>query len=137
MRVDELRGIYLFAGLSDEQLLELIAAGDEVPFVDGQELFRAGEPADAWWVLVDGRVNLVRRTDREESVVAVMDKPGVWAGGFRAWSDTAGYLATGRGASHGRMFRVPSSVLGERVRAWFPFGGHLIAGFFNTVRNLE
>jgi signal transduction histidine kinase len=137
MRVEELRAIYLFAGLSDEQLLELIAAGDEVPFVEGQELFRAGEPADAWWVLIDGRVNLVRRTEREESVVGVMDRPGLWAGGFRAWSDTSGYLATGRGASYGRMFRVPASALGERVRAWFPFGGHLIEGFFNTVRNLE
>jgi signal transduction histidine kinase len=137
MRADDLRGIYLFAGLSDEQLLELIAAGDEVPFVAGQELFRAGEPADSWWVLLDGRVDLVRRTGHEESVVGALDRPGAWAGGFRAWSDTSGYLATARGAGQGRVFRVPASALGERVRAWFPFGGHLIEGFFNTVRNLE
>jgi signal transduction histidine kinase len=137
MRIEELRGIYLFAGLTDEQLRELIEVGDEVSFVDGQELFHEGEPADFWWVLVDGRIDGVRRRGHEESVVAVMDRPGIWAGGFRAWSDTGGYLLTGRGAGPGRMFRVPASALGERVRAWFPFASHLIGGFFNTVRTLE
>jgi len=137
MRVEELRGIYLFAGLSDEQLLELIEIGDEVRFVNGQELFHEGDPADFWWVLIDGRIDGVRRSGHEESVVAVMDTPGTWAGGFRAWSDTGGYLLTGRGAGPGRMLRVPASALGERVHAWFPFAGHLIVGFFNTVRTLE
>ena len=41
-----------------------------------------------------------------------MDRPGLWAGGFRAWDQTSSYLATGRGASDGRMFQVPSAVLG-------------------------
>jgi hypothetical protein len=35
------------------------------------------------------------------------------------------------------MFRVPAVALGDLVRAWFPFGVHLINGFFQTVRNLE
>src|SRR5262249_12167120 len=47
------------------------------------------------------------------------------------------YLATGRGAKAGRMFRVPSAALGECVRRWFPFGVHLIEGFFQTVRRMD
>src|SRR6516164_960513 len=137
MLVEDLRGIFMFDGLSDEQLGELIAAGDEVHFEDGDVLFREGEAADFWWVLLAGRVELLRRTRWEESVVGVMDRPGVWAGGFRAWSDQAGYLATGRGASPGVMLRVPARALGEQARAWFPFGVHLIEGFFQTVRNME
>ena len=35
------------------------------------------------------------------------------------------------------MLRVPAEALGERVLAWFPFGVHLIEGFFQTVRNME
>src|SRR5260370_1535591 len=35
------------------------------------------------------------------------------------------------------MLRAPAEALGERARAWFPFGVHLIAGFFQTVRNME
>ena len=89
-----LRGIFLFDGLDDEQLSELIARGEEVRFDEGDVLFAQGDPADFWWVLLEGRVDLLRRAGREESVVAAMDRPGVWAGGFRAWTDSAGYLAT-------------------------------------------
>jgi signal transduction histidine kinase len=137
MLIDDLRGVFLFEGLSDEQIRDLIAAGDEVHFERGDVLFQEGEAADFWWVLVRGRVELLRRTRWEESVAGVMDRPGVWAGGFRAWSGQAGYLATGRGAGPGVMLRVPAAALGERARAWFPFGVHLIEGFFQTVRNME
>src|SRR5215467_9796027 len=137
MPIDDLRGVFLFAGLSDEQFRDLIAAGDEVRFESGDVLFHEGEAADFWWVLVEGQVELLRRTRWEESVAGVMDRPGVWAGGFLAWSDQAGYMATGRGVSPGVMLRVPAGALGDLARAWFPFGVHLIAGFFQTVRNME
>jgi len=137
MLIDDLRGVFLFEGLSDEQLGDLVAAGDEVRFGSGDVLFREGEAADFWWVLLAGRVELLRRTRWEETVAGVMDRPGVWAGGFQAWSDQAGYLATARGASSGVMLRVPAKALGELARAWFPFGVHLIEGFFRTVRTME
>jgi signal transduction histidine kinase len=137
MLIDDLRDLFLFQGLSDEQLGDLIAAGDEVRFETGDVLFREGEAADFWWVLVAGRVELLRRSRWEESVAGVMERPGVWAGGFLAWSDQAGYMATGRAATPGVMLRVPAKALGELVRAWFPFGVHLIEGFFRTVRNME
>lgn len=137
MHIDDLRTIFLFDGLSDEQLLELIAVGDEVHFDKGDELFREGDAADFWWVLLDGRIELLRRSGQEESVVRVMDRPGVWAGGFRAWADTAGYLATGCGASPGRILRVPSGALGVLARTWCPFAVHLIQGVFQTVRTME
>jgi signal transduction histidine kinase len=137
MLIDDLRDLFLFQGLSDEQLGDLIAVGDEVRFETGDVLFREGEAADFWWVLVAGRVELLRRTRWEESVAGVMERPGVWAGGFLAWSDQAGYMATGRAATPGVMLRVPAEALGERVRDWFPFGVHLIEGFFRTVRNME
>jgi signal transduction histidine kinase len=137
MLIDDLRDLFLFKGLSDEQLGDLIAAGDEVYFETGDVLFHEGESADFWWVLLAGRVELLRRTRWEESVAGVMERPGVWAGGFRAWADQAGYMATGRAASPGVMLRIPAKALGERVQAWFPFGVHLIEGFFRTVRSME
>jgi signal transduction histidine kinase len=135
--LDELRSIYLFAGLGDEKLERLIAVGEEVHFEDGQLLFREADPADAWWMLLEGRIELTRRSGRERSVIGAMDRPGIWAGGFRAWTDAAGYLATGTGAGSGRVLRVPSTALAELAHAWFPFGVHLIEGFFRTVRNIE
>jgi signal transduction histidine kinase len=138
MDIDDLRDLFVLDGLSDEQLAGLLAAGEEVRFDEGKELFREGDPADFWWVLLDGRVDLVRRAGREEAVVMLtMERPGVWAGGFQAWNPSSSYLATARGASSGRMFRVPSGALGELTRSWFPFGVHLIEGFFQTVRSMD
>jgi signal transduction histidine kinase len=137
MQLEDLRALFIFDGVSDDKLRQLLAAGEEVQFYEGMELFREAAPADWWWVLVDGLVELVRQAGREEPVVMRMDRPGLWAGGFRAWDQASSYLATGRGASEGRMFRVPSAALGELARDWFPFGVHLIEGFFQTVRMMD
>jgi len=123
---DELRSIDLFGGLTDQQLSELLAGSSEVGFRPGLELFREGEHADFWWVLLEGVVALTRHVGGEETVVAKMEVPGRWAGGFRAWDDQGVYLATGRAATTGRVLRIPADVLRERMKAWFPLGGHLI-----------
>ena len=137
MRVDELRSLGLFDGLRDDQLAELVEGGTEVRVEPGVVLFREGEHADFWWVLLDGAVDLVRHVGREDTVVARMDAPGRWAGGFRAWDEQGVYLATGRGATQGRVLRVPAAVLRERSSAWFPFAGHLIEGLYHTARSIE
>ena len=137
MRVDELRTLSLFDGLTDNQLAELVESGTEVRIVPGVDLFREGEHADFWWVLVDGTIDLVRHVGREDVLVARMDLPGRWAGGFRAWDEQGVYLATGRGVTGGRVLRVPAEVLRERSDSWFPFGGHLIEGLYRTARSVE
>jgi signal transduction histidine kinase len=137
MRLEDLRHLHLFDGLDDGQLLDLIALGDEVRFAAGEELFREGAPAAFWWVLIDGSLDLVRHVGREETVLGAMDSPGRWAGGFRAWDEYGVYLATGRGASEGRLLRVPAEALRKWTSAWFPFGEHLIEGLFRTARNFE
>jgi signal transduction histidine kinase len=137
MRVDDLRSLALFDGLTDDQLAELLAGGTEIAIAPGVDLFREGEAAEFWWVLVDGAISLLRHAGREESVVARMDEPGRWAGGFRAWDEGGTYLATGRGAVPGRVLRVPAAVLRELTNAWFPFGVHLISGLYRTARSIE
>jgi len=133
----DLRGLDLFDGLTDVQLADLAAAGDEVRFERDDVLFRGGEHADAWWVLVDGAIDLVRHVGREDVVVRTMDVPGRWAGGFRAWDEHGVYLATGRGATVGRVLRVPADALRDLAQAWFPLATHLIEGLYSTARSIE
>jgi signal transduction histidine kinase len=135
--LERLRPLFLFDRLDDAALARLVAVGEEVPFAEHEELFHQGRPAEFWWVLLDGNVDLYRRAGREESRVAVMEQPGQWAGGFGAWHDSAGYMATGRGATAGHMFRVPAPAFGAWARETFPLGAHLIAGFFQTARTIE
>ena len=136
MRVDDLRALRLFDGLADDQLAELVARGAEVAVEPGVELFHEGEHADYWWVLLDGSIELRRHLGREETLVGRM-VPGLWAGGFRAWDEQGVYLATGVGATDGRVLRLPAVELRERINAWFPFTRHLIEGLYGTARTIE
>jgi signal transduction histidine kinase len=137
MLINDLRPLSLFQGVSDDDLATLARAGEEVTFAPGDVLFQQGAPADHWWVLLEGRVEGFRRAGREETLVITMTSPGQWAGGFKAWNDEGGYMATGRAASPGRMFRVSGGELGRWARDVFPLGVHLITGVFQTVRHIE
>jgi signal transduction histidine kinase len=137
MHADELRSLSIFDGLTDDQLTDLIKGGTEVSIEPGVDLFHEGDHADFWWLLIEGAIDLIRHVGREDTVVARMDVPGRWAGGFRAWDEHGTYLATGRGASIGRVLRVPAEVLRDWSNGLFPFGGHLIAGLYRTARSIE
>src|SRR5690242_13033658 len=137
MDAGDLRDIPLFAGVSDAQLEELIAGSTELPIELGVDLFHEGQPAEFWWVLVDGAITLHRKIGREDTVMGKMDVPGRWAGGFRAWDEHGLYLASGRGLSAGRVLRVPADVLRDRIDDWFPLAGHLIKGVYGTARAIE
>ncbi|HSK25541.1 MAG TPA: hypothetical protein VK894_01345, partial [Jiangellales bacterium] len=133
----DLRALPLLAGLDDEQLGELYAAGEVRPFAAGEELFREHRPSEDWWVLLDGVVTLTRHVGHEETEIGRMSVPGQWAGGFRAWDEYGVYLATGRGAVDGRVLRVPAPALRSLAGSWFPFGVHLIHGLVGSSRRIE
>ena len=134
---EELRSLGLFQKVSEDQLRHLVGLGEEVVFAPGDELWPQNEPADCWWVLLEGRIDLMRTVGHEETLLGAMDAPGRWAGGFRAWDEQAVYLATGRAAVDGRAFRVASADLKDWTSAWNPFGAHLIEGVFRTARTVE
>src|SRR3712207_6704453 len=137
MDLDELRRIGIFDDTDDDQLRALLEAGTEVPFESGDVLFQENHPAEFWWVLLDGSIDLVRHLGHEETQLGVMDVPGRWAGGFRGWDEHGAYLATGRAATAGRVLRIGA---GELRRLWanrFPLGLHLIEGVSRSARNYE
>jgi signal transduction histidine kinase len=136
MRVEDLRALSLFDGLTQGQLAELVDGGSEVAVEPGVELFREGEHADYWWVLVAGSVDLTRHIGQESTLLGRMT-PGKWAGGFRAWDEHGVYLSTGVGATAGRVLRVPAALLRDRFTSWFPFARHLIEGLYGTARTFE
>src|SRR3954447_22635072 len=128
MHLDELRGIGLFSGTADDQLHALLAAGTDLRLAGGDTLFLESPAAEFWWVLLEGSIDLVRHVGREETRLGVMDVPGRWAGGFRAWDEHGVYLATGRAATAGRVLRVPAEALRTLWTTQFPLGLYLIEG---------
>src|SRR5215207_3171867 len=136
MRIDELRELAIFEKVSDERLEQLLKVGRTIEIEPGLQLFTEGHPADDWWVLVEGAVDLFRTVGREEARVGQM-VPGRWAGGFRAWDEDGVYLATGRGVDFGRLLKVPAADLRDLIEEWLPLAVHLVRGVFGTARTIE
>ena len=137
MELDHLRRIGLFSGTDDDQLAALLEVGTEVLFQSGDVLFEENHPAEYWWVLLDGAVDLVRHVGHDETRLGTMDVPGRWAGGFRAWDEHGAYLATARAATGGRVLRVPAADLRMLWSGRFSLGLHLIEGVSRSARNYE
>ena len=135
--VDELRAVPIFEGFTDDQVAELAAAGEEVTFDAGVRLFDEGRPADDWWMLLSGRIDLVRRIGHEEAVMATMENAGQWAGGFRSWDEHGVYMGSARVMAPTRVFRLASDELGRLGEVWFPFAVHLLRGLIGTARRIE
>ncbi len=135
--VDELRAVPILDGFTDEQVVELAAAGVEVAYDAGVRLFDEGRPADDWWVLLSGRIDLVRRIGHEEAMMATMEQAGQWAGGFRAWDEHGIYMGSAQVMEPSRVFRLPATELGRLGETWFPFAVHLLRGLIGTARRIE
>ena len=135
--VDELRAVSILDGFTDDQVAQLAAAGEEATYAPGTHLFDEGRPADAWWLLLDGRIDLVRRVGPEDMVMATMEHAGQWAGGFKAWDEHGVYMGAGRVMAPSRVFRLSSSDLGRLGEEWFPFAVHLLRGLIGTARRIE
>lgn len=135
---EELRGAFLTADLTDGQRAQLVAAGDEVRFAAGDELFTEGQRADLLWILLEGQIQLERHIAGRPVAMATMTEPGQWAGGLAAWGGDDGvYRATGHALTDGRCLAVRAVELAALVEEWSPFAKHLVTGVYNTVRSID
>ncbi len=134
MLTDELRSLPLLEGFTDGQIADLAASGEEVPLEAGAHLFDEGRPAVDWWLLLEGRIDVVRRIGHTETVMATMQVPGQWAGGFRAWDEHGVYMGSARVTEPSRVFRLPAERLSVHAEAWFPFAVHLLRGLIGGHR---
>ena len=137
MDFDEVRALAVFQGTDDAQLAGLLAEAEEQTFRPGDEVIRAGEPMVDWWVLLEGRIDLVRRSRREDLVVRTMDEPGQWIGAVGAWDPGAVFFLSGRASSAGRILRIPLRALRAMSSTRFPLGDHLLEGVVTTLRRTE
>ena len=68
--VEQLRATPLFGGLGDEQLERLVEMGEIVDLPSGTRLIGEGEPADALFVVLDGELDVTKRSGTSEIPVA-------------------------------------------------------------------
>ncbi|WP_432484368.1 sensor histidine kinase [Kineococcus esterisolvens] len=126
----ELRTLFLFERLDDAQLARFAAAGRTAEVAPGW-LYREGEPAREFFVLLDGAVALHRRVGEDEVEVGRTRQRGVYAGAWEAYlgeDAPEAYSSSLRVLERSRFLALPAAEFGGAVREWFPMAVHLLEG---------
>jgi signal transduction histidine kinase len=135
----ELKTLFLFEALTDEQLAWLSRQGSVREYPMGTVVFNEGEPAESFFILLSGTLALSRRVQQDEVEVVRTDQRGVYAGATQAYlrDDDAvhTYTATLRAITDCAFFVLPGSDFGVILREWFPMAMHLLEGLFLGMRN--
>ncbi|GAA5074699.1 signal transduction histidine kinase [Thermocatellispora tengchongensis] len=137
---EELRTLFLFESLTDEQLAVFADAGVVTYRQAGEDVYAEGDPATCFYVLLSGTVALSRtfRGDRVE--VSRTDQRGVYAGATQAYLNTPEqqtYANSLRAITDAKLFELPADLVGASVREWFPMAMHLLEGLFVGMRRTQ
>ena len=131
-RADELRTLFLFEKLSDDQLAWLCRAG-HVERIEPGPVYREGDPAACFYVLLDGTMVLSRRVGVDDVEVTRTSSAGVYAGAFQAYMGDRVpqvYNSSLRVTAPSRFFVLDATVYAQMMREWFPMAVHLLEGAF-------
>jgi signal transduction histidine kinase len=137
--IDELRTLFLFEALTDEQLRWLCARGYVVTHDPGY-VVREGEPAQCLYVLLDGTIALSRRVGDDDVETTRTSARGAYAGAWSAFLDdetTQTYNASVRAITPVRLFTLSAQDFTQLMRQWFPMALHLLEGLFYGTQNTQ
>lgn len=136
----ELRTLFLFEALTDEQLDFLAREGRVQRWDAGATPVVEGEPATCFFVLLSGTVSLSRLVHGDEVQLTRTDQRGVYGGASQAFmGDRASqlYTSTVRALTDVEAFVLPAETFGTIMRDWFPMAVHLLEGLFLGLRNSQ
>jgi signal transduction histidine kinase len=138
-RPDELRTLFLFEKLNEDQL-EWLCQHGHVEHFDPGPIFREGDPATCFYVLLEGTVVMSRRVGSDEVEVTRTSERGVYLGAFNAYIGNRVaqvYNNSGRAVEPSRFFVLDAADFAHLMRDWFPMAVHLLEGLFFGQRNTQ
>ena len=110
-----LRETALFAGLEDEPLQRLVDLGEIGDLAPGEVLIREGDQADALYVVLDGELEVTKRTGSTEIPLALVG-PGSLQGELAAL-EGGRRLASVRATGVAEVLRIPVDAIRELLAA--------------------
>jgi signal transduction histidine kinase len=138
--IKELQGCFLFEKLTDEQLEWLAAHGTVRTYDAGVNVYAEGDPAELFFVLLEGEIQLVKRLDGTDVVMNTANQPGAYAGATRAFISASGdqsYASSLRTVARTRLFELRADDFAYMLQTWFPMAVHLLDGMFLGMTNAE
>ena len=135
----ELRKLFLFEKLTDEQLAWLCPQGRVELFEPGP-VYAEGDPATCFYVLLSGTVVMSRLVGGDDVEVGRTSSVGVYSGAFNAYlGDRVPqiYLQSLRVTEPSRFFVLDADKFAQLMNDWFPMAVHLLEGLFFGQKNTQ
>src|SRR4051795_9917588 len=135
---DELRGLFLFEALDDNQLAWVADNGDVVDRPAGTEVSVEGEPAECFFVLLEGTMTMIRLVGGSEVETVRTSHRGVYSGAVQFYFGDRleqRYPATVRAITDTSFLALPAQPFAEVFRRWYPMAVHLLEGLFLGSRS--
>ncbi|MEV4532577.1 ATP-binding protein [Asanoa sp. NPDC049518] len=135
----ELRKLFLFEKLDAEQLDFLASHGAVEHYAGGTYVYREGEEATCFYVLLSGTVALNRTVRGDEIETTRTDQVGAYAGATQAYIERIPqiYLNSMVAISDVAVYQLPADELAAALRDWFPMAMHLLEGLFFGMRSMQ
>lgn len=126
---DELRTLFLFEHLSDEQLNMLCEDGAIKTFPAGP-LCVEGEPATCFYVMIDGELIMSKRSGGVDIQTNRTSQRGVYFGAWSAYvpGEEHIYEASVRLTKPSRCFVLDANAFAKFMQTEFPMAVHLLEG---------
>jgi signal transduction histidine kinase len=136
----ELKTLFLFEALEDDQLDWLSERGRVEVRSGGTSVYEEGEDATCFFVLLTGTLSMLRRVEDTEVETVRTNQRGVYSGATQAFvrtPDTWRYPNSVRAVTDCEFWVIDGTDFGEKVRVWFPMAMHLLEGLMVGFRNSQ
>ncbi len=141
LTTDELKTLFLFEKLSDEQLAWLAERGCTLRAPAGSLVLREGDPADQFFVLLSGTIQMFSTVNGDEVVTQRTEQRGVYMGATQAYLRDDGvprqYMSSMRALDDSDFFVLGAEDFGHVMREWFPMAIHLLEGLTVGIRGRQ
>ena len=128
----ELRTLFLFEKLTDEQLGRLCGEG-HVEVIEPGPVFAEGDPAKNLYVLIEGTLVTSRKVGADDVEMARTSQRGVYTGAFMAYLGDRvpqAYQQSMRVTETTRFYVLGAECFSQIMNEWFPMPVHLLEGLF-------
>ncbi|MDQ4034619.1 MAG: ATP-binding protein [Chloroflexota bacterium] len=132
---ERLRATPLFGGLDDEQLARLVAMGEIVDLRPRECLIREGEQADALFVILNGELDVTKRSGTTEIPLARVG-PGALQGEIAAL-EGGRRLASVHAVTAAEVLRIPVGAIRELLAAGPDVALSVIRTAVGRLRSME
>lgn len=111
-----LRRNYLFAGLNDDELKIVTDCLQEIRLDEGRTLFEHGQPADRFFMVIEGQIKLYRLSEEGDEKVIEIVRPGETFAEAVMFMSGKFFPVNANALAKTRLLAIPNAAFKELLR---------------------